>query len=58
MMLEHLGQPEAGAAIVRAIETVLASPAAPLTPDLGGRASTADLGTAIAQAVGRSGEWA
>jgi len=51
MMLEHLGQPEAGAAVIRAIEAVLASPAAPLTPDLGGQASTADLGRAIADAV-------
>jgi tartrate dehydrogenase/decarboxylase/D-malate dehydrogenase len=54
MMLEHLGQPEAGAAIVRAIETVLASEAPPLTRDLGGLASTSDLGSAIAKAVTRA----
>jgi tartrate dehydrogenase/decarboxylase/D-malate dehydrogenase len=53
MMLEHLGEPEAGAAIVRGIEAVLSSPNPPLTPDLGGRASTADLGAAIARAVSR-----
>src|SRR5258705_10187211 len=41
MMLEHLGEVEAGAAIVHAIETVLADPDAPKTPDLGGRARTA-----------------
>lgn len=51
MMLDHLGEPEAGKAIVRAIETVLTSPSAPLTPDMGGKASTVDLGTAIAKAV-------
>ena len=53
MMLEHFGYAEAGQAIVRAIERVLeAGPAhAPFTPDMGGRASTADLGRAIAEAL-------
>jgi tartrate dehydrogenase/decarboxylase/D-malate dehydrogenase len=53
MMLEHFGYAEAGQAIVRAIERVLeAGPAhAPLTPDMGGRAGTADLGRAIAEAL-------
>jgi tartrate dehydrogenase/decarboxylase/D-malate dehydrogenase len=53
MMLEHLGHPEAGAAIVRAIEKVLeAGPNhAPLTPDIGGTAKTSDLGRAIAEAL-------
>jgi tartrate dehydrogenase/decarboxylase/D-malate dehydrogenase len=52
MMLEHLGEAEAGAAIVRAIETVLEpNSGAPRTPDLGGRATTADLGKAIADAL-------
>ena len=52
MMLEHLGHAEAGAAIVRAIETVLEPKSgAPRTPDLGGRATTADLGKAIADAL-------
>src|SRR6184192_586905 len=38
MMLEHLGHPQAGAAIVRAIETVLEPKSgAPRTPDLGGK---------------------
>ncbi len=52
MMLEHLGHPDASAAIVRAIEKVL-DPAsgAPKTPDIGGTAGTADLGRAIAEAV-------
>ena len=51
MMLDHLGEPEAAAAIVRAIETVLGDPRAPKTGDLGGRATTGDLGQAIAAAI-------
>ena len=52
MMLEHLGQADAGAAIVRAIEAMLEPKSgAPRTPDLGGRATTADLGKAIADAL-------
>ncbi|WP_354679574.1 tartrate dehydrogenase [Cupriavidus plantarum] len=53
MMLEHLGHPEAGAAVLAAIEKVLAAgPAhAPLTRDIGGTANTADLGRAIAEAL-------
>lgn len=49
MMLEHLGHPEAAAAVLRGIETVLA--AGPHTPDLGGKASTQDLGQALARAI-------
>ncbi len=48
LMLEFLGYKEAGDAIVAAIERVLQSPTAPRTPDLGGKAATADLGRAIA----------
>ena len=52
MMLDHLGHPQAGAAIVRAIETVLEPKSgAPRTPDLGGKDKTADLGKAIADAL-------
>ncbi len=53
MMLEHLGHPEAAAGVLRAIEKVLeAGPKhAPFTPDMGGTASTSDLGRAIAEAV-------
>jgi tartrate dehydrogenase/decarboxylase/D-malate dehydrogenase len=53
MMLEHLGYADAGAAILRAIEQVLAagSKDAPFTPDIGGQAKTTDLGKAIAGAV-------
>src|SRR5207249_11974193 len=51
MMLEHLGHPEAGAAIVRGIETVLGRKRdPPRTPDLGGKDKTSDLGKAIAVA--------
>jgi tartrate dehydrogenase/decarboxylase/D-malate dehydrogenase len=51
LMLEHLGHAEAGAAIVRAIEAVLADAGAPRTPDLGGSANTMALGKAIAAAI-------
>lgn len=51
MMLEHLGEQEAADAIVKAIETVLSDKNAPLTPDMGGKATTQDLGKAIADAV-------
>jgi tartrate dehydrogenase/decarboxylase/D-malate dehydrogenase len=52
MMLEHLGEPAAGAAIIKAIEHVLESGSdAPRTPDIGGTASTSDLGKAIAAAL-------
>ena len=50
MMLEHLGEAEAAAAIVRAIETVVADSGA-LTPDMGGKASTSELGKTIAAAL-------
>lgn len=52
MMLEHLGAHEAAAAIVSAIELVLAS-GENLTRDMGGTASTEALGQAIASAVSR-----
>ena len=53
MMLEHLGHPEAAAAVLAAIEAVLAEgpDSAPLTPDLGGTGTTVELGTAIADHV-------
>src|ERR1700710_1415314 len=49
MMLDHLGRPEGGAAVVKAIETALQE--GPKTPDLGGKASTSDLGKAVAEAI-------
>jgi tartrate dehydrogenase/decarboxylase / D-malate dehydrogenase len=51
MMLDHLGYPEAGAAVVQAIETVLRE--GPHTRDIGGTASTQEMGRAIAAAVGK-----
>ncbi|MBN35745.1 MAG: tartrate dehydrogenase [Rhodospirillaceae bacterium] len=50
MMLEHLGHDAAAADVMTAIEAVLKQPAA-LTPDLGGKANTTELGKAIAEAV-------
>lgn len=50
MMLDHLGHAEAGDAIVAAIETVIAEKIA-MTPDMGGKARTTDLGKAIADIV-------
>lgn len=49
MMLDHLGHKEAVAAIVHAIEAVLFG--GPRTPDLGGNATTEELGKAIADAL-------
>ena len=52
MMLEFLGYKNAHDAVVAAIEKVLARGSdAPRTPDLGGMASTADVGKAIAAAL-------
>ncbi len=50
-MLEHLGHPDAAAAVVGAIERVLADPSAPRTPDIGGKATTTEVGKAIAAAI-------
>jgi len=36
---------------VRVLETVLTLPGAPLTPDMGGRSTTAEPGTAIAKSL-------
>jgi tartrate dehydrogenase/decarboxylase/D-malate dehydrogenase len=52
MMLDFLGHRDAHDAVLRAIEAVLADPAAPRTPDLGGRAGTQDLGLALVQTLG------
>ena len=49
MMLDHLGCPEAGASVRAAIEKVLA--AGVRTPDMGGRATTREMGEAIAAAI-------
>jgi tartrate dehydrogenase/decarboxylase/D-malate dehydrogenase len=49
LMLEHLGHAEAAADVVRAIERVIID--GPHTPDMKGKASTADVGAAVAEAV-------
>ncbi|WP_110686059.1 tartrate dehydrogenase [Salinicola aestuarinus] len=52
MMLEHLGYDDAGAAMVTAIESVLASrDSSVLTPDLKGQGTTETLGRAIVEAL-------
>ena len=50
MMLDHLGHAEAAAAVVAAMEAVIADPAS-RTRDMGGRATTAECGEAVAQAL-------
>jgi tartrate dehydrogenase/decarboxylase/D-malate dehydrogenase len=50
MMLEHLGEAEAAAAIVKAIEQVLAEPKL-RTRDLAGSADTKACGQAVADAL-------
>ncbi len=49
MMLEHLGHKDAANAIVKAIETVLTE--GPRTRDIGGTASTEEVGNAISAAL-------
>ena len=50
LMLDFLGERAAHDAIVKAIETVLVQ--GPRTPDLGGAASTTEMGEAIAKLIG------
>jgi tartrate dehydrogenase/decarboxylase/D-malate dehydrogenase len=52
LMLEHLGEKEAAAAITTAIESLLAE-GGPRTRDLGGNAGTVEVGKALAEAVAR-----
>lgn len=49
MMLKHLGHEDAAAGVMSAIEAILRE--GPKTPDLGGSASTSDVGKAIAAAI-------
>jgi tartrate dehydrogenase/decarboxylase / D-malate dehydrogenase len=53
LMLDFLGHRDAHDAMLQAIEALLSDPAAPRTPDLGGKASTSDLGGALEQTVAR-----
>jgi tartrate dehydrogenase/decarboxylase/D-malate dehydrogenase len=50
MMLDHLGEPAAAARLMRAIERVTAD-ASLHTPDLGGKATTDDVTTAVCEAL-------
>ena len=50
MMLEHLGEVDAAAAVLAAIESVLTR-GETLTPDIGGTATTGDVGHAVAEAL-------
>ncbi|WP_103383003.1 tartrate dehydrogenase [Pseudonocardia dioxanivorans] len=52
MMLEHLGETEAAAAVMGAIERVLARGGDLLTPDMGGTGTTSGLGAAVAAEIG------
>jgi tartrate dehydrogenase/decarboxylase/D-malate dehydrogenase len=49
MMLEHLCHGRAAAAIMQGIETVLAE--GPRTPDMGGNATTSEVGKAVASSI-------
>ena len=53
LMLEHLGEAAAGQAILTAIEGLLRD-GGPRTRDMGGQAGTAEVGTALAEAVAQS----
>jgi len=46
-MLEHLGEVKAATAIMRAIESVLNDETAPRTADMGGTATTQEMGDEI-----------
>src|SRR5256885_1677647 len=49
LMLEHLGQPKAAAEILHPVEQVIIE--GPPTPDMKGKASTSEVGAAVAGAV-------
>jgi tartrate dehydrogenase/decarboxylase/D-malate dehydrogenase len=49
MMMEHLGEPAAAAALMQAVEQVCA--AGIMTPDLGGRATTKEVADAVVDAI-------
>ena len=55
MMLEHLGEPKTAARLMRAIERVTADKSLH-TPDLGGKARTADVTRAVCDAIAGGNE--
>jgi tartrate dehydrogenase/decarboxylase / D-malate dehydrogenase len=54
LMLEHLGEHDAGALVLQALEHVARE--GPRTADVGGRASTSECGSAIVAAIGLEGK--
>jgi len=50
LMLEHIGEPDASALVLGALERVARD--GPQTADIGGRASTSEVGAAIVGAIG------
>ena len=54
MMLDHLGEKAASGAIMKAVEEVLATTAV-RTPDLGGTATTREVGQEVARALRAAG---
>ena len=54
LLLEELGQPDAAVSVLRAMEQLLAS-GGPRTPDLGGTASTDEVGEALEGALAAGG---
>jgi tartrate dehydrogenase/decarboxylase/D-malate dehydrogenase len=50
MMLEHLGEPQPAKRLMRAVERVTANPRLH-TPDLGGKARTADVTAGLIEAI-------
>ncbi|HEY4960072.1 MAG TPA: isocitrate/isopropylmalate family dehydrogenase, partial [Terriglobales bacterium] len=55
MMLDHMGEPELGAAALGAVESVIAEGKV-RTPDLGGKSTTRQMGQAVIAALRRRGE--
>ena len=55
MMLDHLGEPELGAAVLGAVENVIAAGKV-RTRDLGGSATTRQMGQAIIAAMRKPGK--
>ena len=55
MMLDHLGEPELGTAVLGAVESVIAEGKV-RTPDLGGKSTTRQMGQAVIAALRRRGE--
>ena len=53
LMLEHLGETAAAAAVLAAVERVLARGGDALTPDMGGSATTVSLGEAVCAEIRR-----